>query len=83
VRCRHIADLFLILVNLIKSVLINRVKEIHDELLKQLSVEKMNRELPRSSEKEIPIISINRDAFIRTIAVKAYSLIKAYLTVRE
>jgi hypothetical protein len=66
-----------------ESILINRIKEIHDELLEQLPAQKIGWELSRSSEKEILIIGTDRDAFIRTIAVKTYSLVKTYLAVRE
>jgi hypothetical protein len=43
----------------------------------------MSRELSRSGEKEISIIDINRDAFIRTIVIKTYFLIKTYLIIGE
>jgi hypothetical protein len=59
--------------SLIKAVLVNRAKDINNELLKKLTIIKKSKELIKPSKEKITIIGANRDFFIRTIVVKTHT----------
>jgi hypothetical protein len=68
---------------LIKAVLVNKAKDINNELLKKLTIIKKSKELIKPSKKKITIIGVNRDFFIGTIMVKTHIKVSGGFSVRE
>jgi hypothetical protein len=68
---------------LIKAVLVDRAKDINNELLKKLTTIKKSKELIKPSKEKITIIGVNRDFFIGTVVVKTHTEVSGGFSIRE